>query len=112
MTDGNLPVLQRLRLAVKGLNELKFVIVIDNFEDVLELETRQIAEPDLAWVYRSLATDLTRRSRVIITCRYLPDETLTDLDTVLYLPLPDLDEPNFLKFLRRDKDVDRRIALR
>ena len=85
-------------------------IVIDNFEDVLELETRRIAEPDLAQLYRSLATGLTRGSRVIITCRYLPDGTPTDLPTVLHLPLPDLDEPNFRKFLRRDEVVDRRIG--
>jgi tetratricopeptide (TPR) repeat protein len=110
MTDGNLPQFQRLRLAVKGLNDLRLVIVIDNFEDVLELETRRIVEPDLAQLYRSLATNLTRGSRVIITCRYLPEGTPTDLPTVLHLPLPDLDEPNFRKFLRRDEVVDRRIS--
>jgi tetratricopeptide (TPR) repeat protein len=110
LTDANLPLSQRLRLAVKGLNELKLVIVIDNFEDVLELGTRRIVEPDLAQVYRLLAAGLTRGSRVIITCRYLPNELPKDVPTVLHLPLPDLDEPNFLKFLRRDEDVDRRIG--
>ena len=68
------------------------------------------SQPDLAQLYRSLATDLTRGSCVIITCRYLPEGTPTDLPTVLHLPLPDLDEPNFRKFLRRDEEVDRRIS--
>jgi len=40
LTDGNLPPEQRLRLAVKGLNELRLIVVIDNFEDVVDLETR------------------------------------------------------------------------
>jgi hypothetical protein len=110
LTDGNLLQTQRLRLAVKGLNELPLVIVIDNFEDALELETRRIVEPELAQLYRSLATSLTRGSRVIITCRYLPERTPTDQPTVQHLLLPDLDEPNFQKFLRRDAVVDRHIS--
>ncbi len=110
LTDGNLPQSQRLRLAIKGLNELSLLIVIDNFEDVLELETRRIADPDLAGLYRLLATGLTRGSRVIVTCRYLPDGTPTDLPTVLHLPLPDMEESNFRKFLRRDAVVDGRIS--
>ena len=65
--------------------------------------------PDLAELFRSLATGLTRGSRVIITCRYLPDGTPTDLPTVLHLPLPDLDEASYRKFLRRDEAVERRI---
>jgi tetratricopeptide (TPR) repeat protein len=110
LTDGNLPLPQRLRLAVKALNDLPLAVVIDNFEDALELETRRIADPDVAELYRLLATNLTRGSCVIITCRYLPEGTPTDLPTVLHLPLPDLDEPNFLKFLRRDEVVDDRIG--
>ena len=106
MTDGNLPQSLRLQLAVTGLKELSLLIVIDNFEDTLELETRRIADPQLAALYRSLASGLTRGSRVIVTCRYLPDGTPTDLPTVLHLPLPDLDESSVRKFLCRDKVVD------
>src|SRR5262249_41140651 len=106
----NLPQTQRLRLAVKGLNELTLLIVIDNFEDALELETRRIADPDLAELYRSLVAGLTRGSRVILTCRYLPEGTPADLPTVLHRPLPDLEEANFRKFLRRDAVVDGRIS--
>jgi tetratricopeptide (TPR) repeat protein len=110
ITDGNLPHEQRLRLAVKGLNELRLVVVIDNFEDVLDLETRQIADADLAGFYRTLATGLTRGSRVIVTCRYLPDGTPTDQPNVLHLPLIDFTESDFRKFLRRDEVVEARIG--
>ena len=110
VTDGNLPPEQRLRLAVKGLNELRLVVVIDNFEDVLDLETRQIADADLAGFYRTLATGLTRGSRVILTCRYLPAGTPTDLSTVMHLPLIEFKESDFRKFLLRDDVVEARIA--
>ena len=110
VTDGNLPPEQRLRLAVKGLNELRLVVVIDNFEDVLDLETRQIADADLAGFYRTLAKDLTQGSRVIVTCRYLPAGTPTDQSTVLHLPLVEFTESDFRKFLRRDAVVEARIS--
>ena len=110
VTDGNLPPEQRLRLAVKGLNELRLVVVIDNFEDVLDLETRQIADADLAGFYRTLATGLTQGSRVILTCRYLPAGTPTDLSTVMHLPLIEFKESDFRKFLLRDDVVEARIA--
>ena len=110
LTDGNLPPEQRLRLAVKGLNELRLVVVIDNFEDVLDLETRQIADADLAVFYRTLTMGLTRGSRVVLTCRYLPERTPTDQSTILHLPLVEFTESDFRKFLRRDGVVEARIA--
>jgi hypothetical protein len=75
LTDGKIPLAQRLRLAVEGLNELRLALVLDNFEDVLELETRRIADPELAGFYVHLATHLTRGSCVLVTCRYLPADT-------------------------------------
>ena len=110
LTDGKLPLEQRLRLAAKGLNELRLVLVIDNFEDVVDLETRQIADAGLAGFYRTLATGLTRGSRVILTCRYLPAGTPTDLSTVMHLPLIEFKESEFHKFLLRDDVVEARIA--
>ena len=85
-------------------------MVIDNFEDVLDLETRQIADADLAVFYRTLATVLTHGSRVILTCRYLPAGTPTDLSTVMHLPLIEFKESDFRKFLLRDDVVEARIA--
>ncbi|MDR3635324.1 MAG: tetratricopeptide repeat protein [Isosphaeraceae bacterium] len=110
LTDGNFPPDQRLRLAVKGLNELRLVVVIDNFEDVLDLETRRIADEDLAGFYRVLATGLMQGSRVIVTCRYLPARTPTGEPTVMHLPLVDFTASDFRKFLRRDALVEARIA--
>ncbi|HEX8203150.1 MAG TPA: hypothetical protein VF590_21925, partial [Isosphaeraceae bacterium] len=86
-------------------------MVLDNFEDVLELESRRIADPDLAAFSAHLATHLTRDSCVLVTCRYLPADTpdAAVQPTILHLALPDLEEPNVLKFLRRDPVVDCRI---
>ncbi len=60
--------------------------------------------------YRTLAKVLTHGSRVIVTCRYLPAGTPTDLSTVMHLPLIDFKESDFRKFLRRDDVVEARIA--
>jgi tetratricopeptide (TPR) repeat protein len=109
LTDGKLTLETRLRLAVDGLTDLRLVIVLDNFEEALDLATRRIADPDLAGFYRALAENLVGGSRVVVTCRYLPADTPEGLPTVLHLPLPDLEEHAFLKFLRRDEAVNGRI---
>lgn len=84
LTDGNLSIEQRLRLAVvEGLNALRLAIVLDNFEDCLELETRRIADPDLERFYEHAPMRLTRGSRLIVTCRYLPAGTPLALPTVV-----------------------------
>ncbi|HMH48714.1 MAG TPA: tetratricopeptide repeat protein [Candidatus Acidoferrum sp.] len=110
LTSGEIALDQRLRLAVDGLNELRLLIVLDNFEDCLDLDSRRIADPDLAECYRLLATRLTRGSRVIVTCRYFPEDTPGDQPLVEHVPLHDLDEPATLKFLRRDHVVESRLA--
>ena len=110
LTSGEIALDQRLRLAVDGLNELRLLIVLDNFEDCLDLDSCRIPDPDLAECYRLLATRLTRGSRVIVTCRYFPEDTPTDQPQVKHVPLHDLDEPATLKFLRRDRVVESRLA--
>jgi tetratricopeptide (TPR) repeat protein len=109
LTDKDLPQERRLQLAIDGLDELRLALVIDNFEDALDLETRRIADPELVGLYTYLAAHLTRGSRVLVTCRYLPAETPADLVTIQHLPLPDLEEYNFRKFLRRDPVVEDRM---
>src|SRR5262249_35852673 len=104
-TDGKLSLETRLGLAIDGLNELRLAVVLDNFEDALDLTTRRIADPDLAGCYRALADNLVRGPRLLVTCRYLPADPPADRPP----PLPDLEEHNFLKFLRRDKAVNERI---
>jgi hypothetical protein len=110
LTDGDIPTSQRLKMAVRGLNELKLVLVLDNFEDALILESRRIADPDLAGFVDALARNLIGGSRAIVTCRYLPQGTPTDLPNVLHVPLPEFLGHDVLKFLRRDELVDRRIV--
>ena len=110
LTDGDIPPGQRLQLAVDGLNQMKLVLVLDNFEDALDLEARRIADPDLAGFIEALARNLTQGSRAIVTCRYLPEGTPTDLPNVLHLPLPEFPGHDYLKFLRRDEIVDQRIG--
>ena len=110
LTSGEIALDQRLRLAVDGLNELRLLLVLDNFEDCLDLDSRRIPDPDLAECYRLLATRLTRGSRVIVTCRYFPEDTPGDQPQIKHVPLHDLDEPATLKFLRRDHVVESRLA--
>jgi tetratricopeptide (TPR) repeat protein len=107
LIDGKLPMQTRLRLAVAALNELP--LVLDNFEDALDLEPRTVADPDLGFLYRTLAENVVRGSCVLVTCRFLPAETPAELPTVLHLPLPELEEHNFLKFLRGDDVVNGRM---
>ncbi len=100
---------QRLRMAVSGLNEVRLDLVLDNFEDVLDLATRRIADPGLALLYRALATDLTdgaRGSRVLVTCRYLPAEGVE----VLHVALPDFPASEVRKFLLRGERVEARLS--
>jgi tetratricopeptide (TPR) repeat protein len=109
LTDGKLPLEIRLRLVAAGLNDLRLALVLDNFEDALDLQRRTVADPDLALLYRTLAENVVRGSCVLLTCRYLPAETPVELPTVLHLPVPELEEHNFLKFLRGDDVVNERM---
>ncbi len=102
---------QKLRNAIDGLNEIKALLVLDNFEDVLELETRKVAHEDLGWFLGQLALNLVGQSRAIVTCRYFPEDIPRpeEQPTLLDLPIPDFREHDFFKFLRRDKLVEKRI---
>ncbi|MCK4342290.1 MAG: tetratricopeptide repeat protein [Phycisphaerae bacterium] len=110
--NGKIPRDQRLALAVEELNELRCLLVLDNFEEALHVETRTVVDPELAGFYKFLTSHLTRGSRAIVTCRYLPADTLTEQSTVVHLPLPDFQEHEVLKFLRREPRVDERLRLR
>jgi hypothetical protein len=109
LVEGKWPLQTRLRLAVGALNEMRLLLLIDNFEDALDLERRVIADPNMAWLYRHLGEQVVRGSRVLVTCRYLPVETPVDMGTVLHMPVPELEEHNFLKFLRADDRVNERM---
>lgn len=107
ISDGKLPVPERIRLAVREWNKRKLLLVIDNFEDVLDLATRTIADPELLEAYRILARDLGGQARAIVTCRFEVASTPAR-PGVLQRELDDLSHPEFLRFLRQDPTVDRR----
>jgi tetratricopeptide (TPR) repeat protein len=110
LSDAQIALDQRLRLAVDGLNEIKALFVLDNFEDALVLETRAIADADLASFYAYLATNLTQGSRLLVTSRLIPANTPNAGAQLEHVSLPELDHADFLKFLRRDERVDARLS--
>ncbi len=91
LTDGDIFPGQRLRMAVRGLNELKLALVLENFEDALDLETRRIADPDLAGFLDALAKDLTRArgpSSLASTCPRARRPTSPTCSTCPWLSSP------------------------
>jgi tetratricopeptide (TPR) repeat protein len=109
--NGEYPVAHRITLAVTEWKKRRLALVIDNFEDVLDADTRAIADPGLRVAYRTLTRDLTEGSRLVVTCRYLPADTPDPGATphVLWLDLKDLKEFELVKFLRRDARVEARM---
>jgi tetratricopeptide (TPR) repeat protein len=107
--DCDLPVEERLRLAAQGLRGMRVLLVLDNWEDVLDLQTRRIVDPDLSLAYIVLCRDLTEGSRIIVTSRYLPAETPRDGPLLWQRDLSELSESEFYKYLRRDPTVEGRM---
>jgi tetratricopeptide (TPR) repeat protein len=110
------PLARRLLLAGEALKDLKCVLVLDNFEDVLEPGpdgTWRIADVGLAEFYSRVQTQLTAAEggRVVVTSRYLPAGTNDRLQAVHVLRgLADFKDYEFFKLLRRDEIVARRIG--
>ena len=78
--DGTIPAKDRLNMLVSDLSDKNFILVIDNFERILDEEKRAIQEPSIAEFYVNLLNNLTGNSKLIVTSRYLP----ADVD-----PLPE-----------------------
>ncbi|MCH8806631.1 MAG: CHAT domain-containing protein [Planctomycetes bacterium] len=109
LRDGQKAAKQRFELAAALLNEVRFLLVLDNLEPALLVETREIADSDFGAGLRALATDVTRGSRVLVTCRYLPANLPMEQANVLHIPLSDFLAHDVLKFLRREHRVDQRL---
>ncbi len=110
LTNPNYAPADKLRSAVDAMNEVPFLLVLDNWEDVLDLATGAVADDALATFYRRLMTHLTRTSRAIVTTRILPDTTPTNARLVRVLgSLKDFKDYEFRKFLRRDPAVAKRM---
>jgi tetratricopeptide (TPR) repeat protein len=106
--DATLPVADRLRAVVSGLNRGRFVLVLDNFESNLDEATRRILNAELAEFYRYLFGNLVGGSRLIVTCRYLPADMSPLPGTAAEWQLGEFGEAAFLKFLLREAAVERR----
>ncbi len=108
--DGQVPVEDRVALAVAEWKKRRLVLVIDNFEDVLD-ESRTITDPGLRTAYRLLTRNLTEGSRLLVTCRYFPADTPDPDETshLLWRDLKDLKEFELVKFLRREKATEARM---
>jgi CHAT domain len=57
-------------LLVSILNQIRFLIIFDNFEDCLNEERNDIENPELKAFIRHLLNNMTRSTKLIITTRY------------------------------------------
>jgi CHAT domain/AAA ATPase domain len=108
LRNAELPVTDRLRAAVTGLNRGRFVLVLDNFESNLDEASRKILDDDLAGFYQYLLRHLSGGSRIIITSRYVPADMPALPPTVREHGLGEFKEATFLKFMLREEVVERR----
>ncbi|MEI8022544.1 MAG: AAA family ATPase, partial [Schlesneria sp.] len=101
----------KLSFAADELNRWKLLLVLDNWEDVLDLETLQIVDPALAAFYERVTNNLVDGSRVFFTTRYIPHGTPENLTHChVRESLPDFTEAEFLKFLRCDETLLNRLG--
>jgi hypothetical protein len=109
--NPDLPLALRVNSVLSEWRRRRVALVIDNFEDVLDLATRQIVHADLRTVYERLVGQLNGDSRLIVTCRYLPANTpdSTDYPHLGWFDLKDMKEFEVRKFLRRDPKVEQRL---
>ncbi|WP_162136248.1 tetratricopeptide repeat protein, partial [Zavarzinella formosa] len=106
--NGKHPVSDRVNLAVEEWSKRKLLLVMDNFEDVLNPDNT-IADPDLRTAFHILTRNLTGGSRLLVTCRYRPDDTPDDLPHVCVHGVPEMREFELRKFLRREPKVEARM---
>jgi tetratricopeptide (TPR) repeat protein len=108
LSNAQLGVSERLRMIATVLNQNRFVLVLDNFEENLDEASRRVRDPELAGFYRHLLEHLSGGSRLIITSRYLPADGDPLPETLREEQLGDFPEAAFLKFLFRDAVVEER----
>lgn len=101
MADGRLPVGERLKQAVSGLNLGKFILLIDG------LDTGKDVDQEMAGFYAALLKDLDS-GRTIITCQSLPVEIPRLGSGALNEWIGELSDSVFLRFLLFDHVVAKR----
>ena len=110
LADSEETIGNRLCAAISQLNKLPILLMLDNMEDVMVDETREIANEDLRRFYGRLMTDLTGETKLLVTTRYVPANTPENSSYVQIVPtLDDFKPHEFIKFLRRDGKVESRI---
>jgi hypothetical protein len=111
LENAQISVKARLHQIVAILNAGRFLIVLDNFESNQDVDSRAILDDDIADFYKHLATNLSGKSRAIITTRYLPADLPIPPPGVEEELLGDFKEAAFIKILRRDETVEHRYRL-
>jgi tetratricopeptide (TPR) repeat protein len=107
LNDAGIPADARLRYIVSTLNEHRFLLVLDNFEENLDETSRRILDEEIAAFYAHLITHLSGASRTIVTCRYLPAGVKLP-SVAREEALGEFPESAFLKFLWRESAIEER----
>ncbi len=97
---------ERLQILVNILNDGRFVLVWDNFENNLDPSKRRFLSTDMECFYKELLAGLVGTSCVIITSRHLPAD-ISLPDTFAVLNLGEFSQTSYVKFLVRDDRVRR-----
>jgi tetratricopeptide (TPR) repeat protein len=108
LRNAKLPLGDRLRAVVTGLNRGRFVLVLDNFESNLDEASHKILDGELAGFYQHALGHLAGGSRIIITSRYVPADVPELPPTMREYGLGEFSEASFLKFMLREEAVERR----
>jgi tetratricopeptide (TPR) repeat protein len=107
LNDASIAVDARLRYIVSVLNEHRFLLVLDNFEENLDEISRRILDEEIAAFYSYLIANLSGASRTIVTCRYLPAGAKLP-SVAREEALGEFPESAFLKFLWREPAIEER----
>lgn len=111
LSDGQRPVVQRLRVAVDVLNQAKIVFVLDNLEELLPAPPAPPVWADATFgeFFRDMAGRLKGEGRVILTCSQVPEGFDLTQPNLAHEPAPAFTPADFLKYVRRHDEVANRM---
>ena len=92
--NQQVPLDVKTSMLVSILNQIRFLIIFDNFEDCLNEDRSEIENPELKAFIRHLLNNTTRNTKFIITTRYDFDPLEGRLVSgIEHIPLPELHFP-------------------
>lgn len=92
--NQQVPLDVKTSLLVTILNQIRFLIILDNFEDCLNEDKNGIENPELKAFIRHLLNNTTRNTKFIITTRYDFDPLEGRLTSgIEHIPLPEFHFP-------------------